>query len=112
MMGFDSATSSFLDLLANKSYRKKTERQNLRNVTRFCSKKIENHFFVSEVLSSKPSARHKKFRWPVMVVKPEKDKIYSKNFKTISLSQGDIQYPCFKPEIVLLIHKNPYIIGT
>ena len=28
--------------------------------------------------------------------------------RTISLSQETIQYPCFKPEIVSLAHKDPY----
>ena len=30
-------------------------------------KKCSKQFFVSAVLSSNPSARHKNFRWPVMI---------------------------------------------
>ena len=40
MMGFDSATSSFLALLVNKSYRKKTEIGKIKKKSFKFSKKI------------------------------------------------------------------------
>ena len=59
MMRFDSATSSFLALLANKSQRKKKlKKQNSKETFRISLwKKVQNHFFVSGVLSISPSKR-------------------------------------------------------
>ena len=34
-----------------------------------------------------------------------------KILRTISLSHETILYPCFKPEIVSLNHKDPYILN-
>ena len=40
-------------------------------------------FFISGVISSNPSARPEKLRWPVMIVKHRKGQNYSKFLKTI-----------------------------
>ena len=55
MMRFDSATSSIIALLVNKSY-KKTEKGKIIKSFQLRSKKFKK-FFVSKVLSSNPSPR-------------------------------------------------------
>ena len=63
-MRFDSTTSSFLNLLVTKSF-KKMKVQNSK-------KTVKKTFFVSAFLSCNPSARLKNLRWPVMIVKLRK----------------------------------------
>ena len=70
-IGFDTATSSFLNLFINKSHRKKTEKAKLKALNSAIKK--SKPFFVSKVLSSNPSPRLEKFRWPVMVVELTKE---------------------------------------
>ena len=86
-MRFDSATFSFLDLLLIKSY-KKQKRKHLKEQFQIAHKKqCSKPFFVSGVPScsqSAQSARRKKFRWPLMVVKNRKRQKMFKNFKTIA----------------------------
>ena len=82
MMGFDSATSSFLALLVNNSHRKLKKAKLKTQVFNFA---VENYFFVSKVLQSNLSPRPQKFRWPVMAVKLRKGqkklKIFVNNCK-------------------------------
>ena len=86
----------------------------------FHSKKNSKPFLVLKVLSSNPFPRLEKFCRPVMVFKLKKTilKNFFKNLaiiednnisRTISLSQENIRYPCFKPEIVSQAHKDPKI---
>ena len=127
-MGFDLATSSFLELLVKKIIQKKMDKYKIKNtIFQIRSKKNSTRFFVSKVRPSHPSPRFKKFRWPVMVVNLGKGQKILKNIennckfkrklakiqhtnilRTISLSQETIQYLCFKPEIVSLTHKDLY----
>ena len=79
MMGFDSATSSFLALLVNKSYRKKQKKAILKKFST-SHKKSSKTFVVSKVLSSNQSAGLRKFHWPKMVVKIRKGQKILKNF--------------------------------
>ena len=76
MIGFDTATSSFLILLINKSYRK-LKKAKLKSFE-LRKKKKSKPFFVSKILSSNPSPRLEKFRWPVMVVKLRKGQTLKK----------------------------------
>ena len=68
MIGFDTATSTFLTLLINKSYRKKLKKAKIKKVLNSAIKKSKL-FLVSKVLSTNPSPRLEKFRWPVVLVK-------------------------------------------
>ena len=72
-MRFDSTTSSFLNLLVTKPYKKKTESTKFqRKVSIFRSKKMFKKRFLSGFLSCNPSERLDKLRWPVMIVKLRK----------------------------------------
>ena len=88
MMKFDPATSSFLALLVNKSLEKKLEKAKIKKV----STSQQKNYFLS-----------RKF---CQVTDPAK--IQDINIlQTISSPQETIQYPCFKPEIFSLAHKDP-----
>ena len=85
MMRFDSTTSTFLNLLVTKSYRKKLKVRN--------SKEKFPHFAVKYrfkiilclwIFSCNPSARFEKLRWPVRIVKLRKEQKYSKIFRTVA----------------------------
>ena len=67
LMGFDSARFSFLALLVIKSYRK-IEKCNFPILQQKNFKKLSYY----------PSGRHKKFSWPVMIVKLRIRQKYSK----------------------------------
>ena len=61
MMGFASATSSFVALSVNKSSRKKLKKANLTVFNLAVKKEVQNHFCLTTSVK-----RHKNFRWPVM----------------------------------------------
>ena len=69
MLGFDTATSTFLTLLIKKTYRKNMKKA--KKKFELCNIKSKP-FFVTKVLPSNPSPRLEKFCWPVMVVKLRK----------------------------------------
>ena len=79
MMGFDSATSSFLALLVN--HKEKTAKGKIKNKSFQLRRKKSKTNFGLEI---KPSPRHKKFRWPVMVVKLRKRQKLWKILETIA----------------------------
>ena len=74
MIGFDTATSIFLTLLINKSYRKKTEKGKKKDLK--SAIKNSKPFFVSKIMSSNPSSTLENFHWPVMAVKLRKEQKY------------------------------------
>ena len=89
MMIFDSATSSFLALLVNKSLEKKLEKAKIKKV----STSQQKNYFLS-----------RKF---CQVTDPAK--IQDINIlQTISSPQETIQYPCFKPEIFSLAQRSKH----
>ena len=61
--------------------------QNLEKFSDFAVKKMFTTIFVSGVLLCNPSARLKKFRWPVMIVKSEKNKNIQKCLQLQTLTK-------------------------
>ena len=86
MIAFDTATSSFLNLLINKSYRKKLTKAKIKSF-QLRNKEKQKPFFVSKVLSSNPSPRLGKFRWPVMVFKLRKRQILKKKWEIANFNK-------------------------
>ena len=72
MMRFDSATSSFLALFVINHIEKLKVLKSKENFPHFAVKKMFKNIFVSGFLSYNPPERHKKLRWPVMIVKLRK----------------------------------------
>ena len=80
MIGFDSATFSFLALLVKKSNRKKWRKTKFKKFPDLAIKDFKT-IFVTGVPSSNISAKLKKFRWPVVIVKLIKGQIFKNNRK-------------------------------
>ena len=78
MVGFDTANSSFLTLLII-NHKEKTEKGKIKKDLNSEIKK-QKRFFVSKVVSSNPSPRLEKFRWPVMITKLRKGQKTLKKF--------------------------------
>ena len=104
MMSLDSATSIFLAWLVVKSLERKLKVQNSKEkFPHFAVKKCSKPLFVSRVvLPCNPSARLKKFRWPVMIVKLRKEQKYSKILKTIGI------FNTILLKFVILIFSEPF----
>ena len=79
---FDTTTSSFPALLVTKSYRKRKCKVQKKSFHTSQWKNCSKTFFDSGLLSCNHSARLKKLRWPVMIVKLRKAQKHSKISKT------------------------------
>ena len=105
-MRFGSVTSSFQALLVIKSKRK-TEKSkiNFQKVSKICSEICSDPFFVSGLRSCNPCARLKVFKtienFNKILLKFEIN-----IFKTISLFQGNVHYPYFKPKTLTGLQRS------
>ena len=82
-------TTSFLALLETKSYRKKLKVQNSEEkFAHIAVKKMFENISNSGLWTSSPSAKLKKLRWPVKIVKLRKGTKIFKNFKNGKFQQN------------------------